>query len=402
VETKREDDEMAKAKYLSKDEIMATLEKVKEDVSPRVYQDLMEAVKEVKLTKEQLQRIVSEVKRRYEYAQVEPGEAVGVVAAQSMGEPSTQMTMRTFHYAGVAELNVTLGLPRIIELVDARRTPSTPTMTIYLDEDHAKDRTKAKEIAKKIETLVVGDVVDKSEIDLVDSRVTLILDTYELDRRELSAEDIVAKLNQSKIKVEEDWDSDRISLVSSATSIKELRRLANKAKDVYLRGIKGVERVVMRKEGDEYVIYTEGSNLKDVLKIPGVDITRTKTNDIVEIENVLGIEAARQAIINETLDTLDEQGLRVDVRHLMLIADMMTVDGTVKAIGRHGVSGEKASVLARAAFEITVDHLLRAGIKGEVEDLSGIVENVIVGRPVMLGTGMVELVMRRSKEEAQS
>lgn len=393
---------MAKAKYLSKDEIMATLEKVKEDVSPRVYQDLMEAVKEVKLTKEQLQRIVSEVKRRYEYAQVEPGEAVGVVAAQSMGEPSTQMTMRTFHYAGVAELNVTLGLPRIIELVDARRTPSTPTMTIYLDEDHAKDRTKAKEIAKKIETLVVGDVVDKSEIDLVDSRVTLILDTYELDRRELSAEDIVAKLNQSKIKVEEDWDSDRISLVSSATSIKELRRLANKAKDVYLRGIKGVERVVMRKEGDEYVIYTEGSNLKDVLKIPGVDITRTKTNDIVEIENVLGIEAARQAIINETLDTLDEQGLRVDVRHLMLIADMMTVDGTVKAIGRHGVSGEKASVLARAAFEITVDHLLRAGIKGEVEDLSGIVENVIVGRPVMLGTGMVELVMRRSKEEAQS
>ncbi len=391
---------MAKAEYLSKKEIMATLEKVREDVSPRVYKDLVEAVQEVKLTKEHLEKIISEVKRRYEYAQVEPGEAVGVVAAQSMGEPSTQMTMRTFHYAGVAELNVTLGLPRIIELVDARRTPSTPTMTIYLDEAHAEDRAKAKEIAKKIETLVVGDVVDKSEIDLVDSRVTLILDSYELQRRELSAEDIVTKLNQSKIKVEDDWDSSRISLVSTATSIKDLRRLANKAKDVYLRGIKGIERVVMRKERDEYVIYTEGSNLKDVLKISGVDITRTKTNDIVEIENVLGIEAARQAIINETLDTLDEQGLRVDVRHLMLIADMMTVDGTVKAIGRHGVSGEKASVLARAAFEITVDHLLRAGIKGEVEDLSGIVENVIVGRPVMLGTGMVELVMRRSKEEA--
>ncbi len=388
------------AKHLTKNEILAELEKIKEDVSPRVYQDLVEAVQDVKLTKDQLKKIISEVKRRYEYAQVEPGEAVGVVAAQSMGEPSTQMTMRTFHYAGVAELNVTLGLPRIIELVDARRTPSTPTMTIYLDEDHATDRDKAKEIAKQIETVVVGDVVDKSEIDLVDSRVTLVLDKYELQRRELSAEDIVAKLNQSKIKVKDDWDSERISLVSSTSSIKDLRRLANKAKDVYLRGIKGIERVVMRREGEEYVIYTEGSNLKDVLKIPGVDITRTKTNDIVEIESVLGIEAARNAIINETLDTLDEQGLRVDVRHLMLIADMMTVDGTVKAIGRHGVSGEKASVLARAAFEITVDHLLRAGIKGEVEDLSGIVENVIVGRPVMLGTGMVELVMKRSKEEA--
>jgi DNA-directed RNA polymerase subunit A" len=387
---------------MKQEEILAELEKIKDEVSVKVYNDLVREVKDLRLTREQLEKIISEVKRRYEYSQVEPGEAVGVVAAQSMGEPSTQMTMRTFHYAGVAELNVTLGLPRIIELVDARRTPSTPTMTIYLDEEHAKDREKAKEIAKQIETVVVGDVVDKAEIDLVDSKVTLVLDSYELSRRELSPEDIVAKLNQSKIKVEEGWDSKQISLASPASSIKELRKLANKAKEVYLRGIKGIERVVMRREGGEYVIYTEGSNLKDVLKIPGVDITRTKTNDIMEIESVLGIEAARNAIINETLDTLEEQGLRVDVRHLMLIADMMTVDGTVKAIGRHGVSGEKASVLARAAFEITVDHLLKAGIKGEVEDLSGIVENVIVGRPVRLGTGMVELVMKRSEKAKEA
>lgn len=389
------------SKFMKQKEILAELEKIKEEVSAKVYNDLVDVVKDVQLKKEQLRKIISEVKRRYEYSQVEPGEAVGVVAAQSMGEPSTQMTMRTFHYAGVAELNVTLGLPRIIELVDARRAPSTPTMTIYLDEEHAREREKAKEIAKQIETVVVGDIVDKAEIDLVDSRVSLILDSYELSRREMTPEDIVAKLNQSKIKVEEGWDDKKISLISPVTSIKELRKLANKAKDVYLRGIKGIERVVMRREGEEYVIYTEGSNLKGVLKIPGVDITKTKTNDIVEIERVLGIEAARDAIINETLDTLDEQGLRVDVRHLMLIADMMTVNGTVKAIGRHGVSGEKASVLARAAFEITVDHLLKAGIKGEVEDLSGIVENVIVGRPVKLGTGMVELVMKRSSEKAK-
>lgn len=389
-------------KVMKQGEILAELEKIKDYVSAKVYEDLVREVKDLKLTREQLDRILSEVRRRYEYSQVEPGEAVGVVAAQSMGEPSTQMTMRTFHYAGVAELNVTLGLPRIIELVDARRTPSTPTMTIYLDEEHARDREKAKEIAKRIETVVVGDVVDKAEIDLVDSKVTLVLDEYELSRRELSPEDIVAKLNQSKIKVQDGWNSKQIVLVSPVSSIKELRKLANKAKEVYLRGIKGIERVVMRREAGEYVIYTEGSNLKDVLRIPGVDITRTKTNDIMEIESVLGIEAARNAIINETLDTLEEQGLRVDIRHLMLIADMMTVDGTVKAIGRHGVSGEKASVLARAAFEITVDHLLKAGIKGEVEDLSGIVENVIVGRPVRLGTGMVELVMKPSEKAGEA
>jgi DNA-directed RNA polymerase subunit A" len=158
----------------------------------------------------------------------------------------------------------------------------------------------------------------------------------------------------------------------------------------------------MRLEGDRYIIYTEGSNLKEVLKIEGVDIGRTKTNDILEISKVLGIEAARNAIINEALDTLDEQGLRVDVRHIMLISEMMSVDGSVKAIGRHGVSGEKASVLARAAFEITVDHLLKAGIRGEVEELSGIVENVIVGKPVVLGTGMVELVMNRELEQKKA
>lgn len=381
-------------------EIESRLERVKKLLPERIYQDLAMDLENRKVNEKQLDKILSEVMRRYEYSMVEPGEAVGIVAAQSMGEPSTQMTMRTFHYAGVAELNVTLGLPRIIELVDARKSPSTPTMTIYLEEEHAKERDKAKEIAKQIETVIVGDIVDKAEIDLVDSKVTLLLDEYELQKREIASEDIVEKLNHSKIKVE-DWNEKQITMVSATPSLKELRKLANKAKEVYLRGIKNIERVVMRREGEEYLIYTEGSNLKDVLKIKGVDISRTKTNDIKEVENVLGIEAARNAIINETLDTLDEQGLRVDVRHLMLISDMMTVDGTVKAIGRHGVSGEKASVLARAAFEITVDHLLKAGLKGEVEDLSGIVENVIVGRPVRLGTGMVELVMKRNTPEKE-
>jgi len=383
---------------LEEKEILKKLEEVK-DLPENIYSDLLRELSSTKVTAEELDKILSEVRRRYEYSLVEPGEAVGIVAAQSMGEPSTQMTMRTFHYAGVAELNVTLGLPRIIELVDARKTPSTPTMTIYLEEECAKDKEKAKKIAKQIETVVIGDIISKTEIDLIDSRVTMIFDEYELARREISIAEIVEKLNLSKIKVEEGWGKNKVSLISPTPSLKELRKLANKAREIYLRGIKGIQRVVMRKEGEEYVIYTEGSSLKDVLKINGVNTSKTKTNDILEIEKVLGIEAARNAIINEMLDTLDEQGLKVDVRHLMLIAEMMTVDGTVKAIGRHGISGEKASVLARAAFEITVDHLLKAGIRGEVEELRGIVENVIVGRPVKLGTGMVELIMKREREE---
>jgi DNA-directed RNA polymerase subunit A" len=140
------------------------------------------------------------------------------------------------------------------------------------------------------------------------------------------------------------------------------------------------------------VIYTEGSNLSKILELPYVDASRTSTNSVQEIYEVLGIEAARNAIVNEANNTLQEQGLTVDIRHIMLVSDMMTNDGDVKAIGRHGISGRKSSVLARAAFEITAHHLLRAAITGEVDYLDGVAENVIVGQPVTLGTGAVNLI----------
>ena len=151
----------------------------------------------------------------------------------------------------------------------------------------------------------------------------------------------------------------------------------------------------MRKSPDgEYMLYTEGSALKKVSKIEGVDFSRTTTNNIAEIAEVLGIEAARNAIIDEMMNTLEEQGLDVDARHVTLIADAMTVDGEVKQIGRHGLAGEKASVLSRAAFEVTVDNLLEAAIHGEIDELKGVTENVIVGQPIRLGTGAVELVAK--------
>ena len=140
------------------------------------------------------------------------------------------------------------------------------------------------------------------------------------------------------------------------------------------------------------MIYTEGSNLEGVLEIPGVDGVRTTTNSVFEIYRVYGVEAARAALIHEANRTLAEQGLGVDIRHLMLVADVMTNEGDIRAIGRHGISGKKTSVLARAAFEITAAHLLRAAITGEVDELKGVAENIIVGQPITLGTGAVNLV----------
>ncbi len=172
-----------------------------------------------------------------------------------------------------------------------------------------------------------------------------------------------------------------------------LLQLEEKIRDLRLKGIPGIERANVQfddKEG-EYYLSTIGSNLSRVSEIETIDRSRTYTNNIIEVFNYLGIEAARQAIINELESTLLSARLEVDVRHLLMVADVMTSEGEVRAIGRHGVSGTKHSILARAAFEVTVNHLLKAGIIGETDRLTGVAENIIVGQPISLGTGSVEL-----------
>jgi DNA-directed RNA polymerase subunit A" len=327
--------------------------------------------------------------KRQGWSRVSP---VGIVAAQSIGEPGTQMTMRTFHYAGVAELNVTLGLPRLIEIVDARRVPSTPLMTIKLDEESRYDREKAKELALRIEATRITDIGDISTSP-EEAKILVELDERALAKRGITVEDVMKKISIGNAIVKRDGLS--ISIQPKVETYREMVKLRDKILSLTLKGIDGIERVIMRKEGGEYVLYTEGSQFQKVLNVKGVDARRTKTNNIYEIADVLGIEAARNLIMNEAVETLKEQGLDVDFRHIMLVADMMTCDGEVKQIGRHGVAGEKASVLSRAAFEVTVNQLLDAAIRGDIDELQGVTENVIVGQPIKLGTGDIELVAKR-------
>jgi DNA-directed RNA polymerase subunit A" len=181
-------------------------------------------------------------------------------------------------------------------------------------------------------------------------------------------------------------------------SYRDLLQLVEELREIVFKGIEDISRVVIRKEetdrGEEFVLYTEGSDFGTALEIEGVDASRTTCNNIHEIYKNLGVEAAREAIIEETMDTLREQGLDdVNIRHLMLVADIMTNEGEIESIGRHGISGAKDSVLARAAFEVTVSHLLDAAIHGEIDHLDGVTENVIVGKPIKLGTGDVDLRM---------
>lgn len=376
---------------LSAKDIQDKLEAVSLPLS--IKEALQAGLQEVDATEAQIDEIISTVIADYEHSRVEPCEAVGVVAAQSIGEPGTQMTMRTFHYAGVAEINVTLGLPRLIEIVDARKIPSTPTMTIRLNQDYAHDRDLAREVAWAIESssiLHLGSIAT----DLAEMNVLIELNPGALEQRKITAIEVADKLKEETgLAVE--LKENLLVMAPEEPSYRELLQLVEKIKRISLKGVEGIKRVVIRKEGDEYILYTEGSALKKVMQFDGVDPDRIKTNNINEIGEVLGIEAARNAIINEATDTLREQGLSVDVRHIMLVADIMTVDGEVKQIGRHGVSGEKASVLARAAFEVTVNHILDAAIRGDVDDLKGVTENVIVGQPIQLGTGDVTLVANK-------
>ncbi|MDK2789828.1 MAG: DNA-directed polymerase subunit [Methanothermococcus sp.] len=313
----------------------------------------------------------------------------------------THNTMRTFHYAGVAELNVTLGLPRMIEIVDARKEPSTPTMTIFLEDEYKYDREKAEEIARNIESTTVESVSDDISVNLVDECITIILDKDELAKRGITVDHVVESIKK-KMKLKIEVDGYTLQLKIKTPSLKALRKRLPKIRSIHLTGVPNISRVIIRKEVDEYVLYSEGSNLKEVFTIEGVDKTRTITNNIIEIQEVLGIEAARNAIINEMNATLSNQGLTVDIRHLMLVADLMTADGEVKPIGRHGISGGKASVLARAAFEETVKHLYAASMRGYNDELKGVVENIIVGKPISLGTGCIELYVDSDYEEGKN
>ncbi|TFG20436.1 MAG: DNA-directed RNA polymerase subunit A'', partial [Promethearchaeota archaeon] len=176
--------------------------------------------------------------------------------------------------------------------------------------------------------------------------------------------------------------------------LQSLQKMREKILKKVVKGIRGVKRGLLTPSDDnqEWIIKTEGTNLQGVTQIEGVDASRTVSNHIHEVEKLYGIEAARNMIIRESQKVLEQQGLDVDGRHLLILSDLMCTTGTIQSIGRHGISGSKSSVFARAAFEVTVNQLLDAGLYGEEERLLGIPENVIIGQITPIGTGRTRIM----------
>ncbi len=342
-------------------------------------------------------KLVEHVTNKYNNALVTPGDAMGLIAAQSIGEPGTQLTLRTKHYAGSLEVSVGQGIQRVIEIVDGRLSSKYPSMKIYLKKDVFPNEKKLNKFAKSLIDIKVSTIGDFQE-DFENRSVSFILNHDKITELDLDKEETMTLIYD---KIIDTYVSKRFTpnknginfTFDKTTPLFNIRKALLKWNKIPLFGIKNIELTVVSEENGEKIIITKGSNISEVLKMEEIDTLRSYTNDILEVNKVFGIEAARESIIRELLFTFESNGIDINKRHIAILADLMCFNGRVKGIVRTGITGEKSSPFARAAFEETVKHMLSAAFDGERENFKGIIENLIVGQPILAGTGRVKLTL---------
>lgn len=353
------------------------------------------------------------------YSLIEPGTAVGAIAAQSIGEPGTQMTLKTFHFAGVASMNITLGVPRLKEIINATSKISTPVIKAEVDYAlcvssdpemnhdnlicHCKTSLEHALFTKgRIERIYLGDICSAvTEIyDVCELSISLEIDfqvIYQL-RLDLTLEKIRATIaSENKILPEHILIKDttiEIFIKKDYYAFKNIKRIIL---DTIICGIKNISRCVVNEDTDQsYSLILEGTGLKDVLGIQGVK--SAISNNIIEIYETLGIEAARQAIVNEVLYTMGKHGITIDNRHVDLLADTMSFKGMILGITRFGIGKMKMNTLMLASFEQTSDHIFNAAVKGKREQILGVSECIILGNRMNLGTGLIEVRLKTEED----
>jgi len=364
-------------------------------LSNEILNDVKRICKERRLNHSQKMKLIDEIKKEYLKNSFEPGEAIGIISAQSISEPATQMTMRTFHFAGSVGVRVTLGLPRLIEIFDARKEPTTPMMTLYLKKKYNTKKDSEK-MAEEIIEKKLRNFVNTVSLDLTNKKIKIKPKPIKKNK----IKNIVSMLNK-KFKTYKTKTKENIVTIESKEkelAVKDLQKIKRRILDSYVSGIQHVENTLVLKEGNDWIIKTFGSNFLKILEYDEIDAMRSYTNNVHEVVAVLGIEAARNAIIKETKATMQQQGLDVDDRHIILVADIMTFSGEIKAIGRYGIAGMKSSVLTRAGFEETIKHLIRASVRQEEDNFDAIFDNVMVNQQVPIGTGMFELISKLGEE----
>ncbi|XP_020550632.1 DNA-directed RNA polymerase III subunit 1 isoform X2 [Sesamum indicum] len=363
------------------------------------------------ITRNQLVVFLETCITRYNSKKIEAGTAIGAIGAQSIGEPGTQMTLKTFHFAGVASMNVTLGVPRIKEIINAAKRINTPIITTALQSNDndiiAKlvkgriEKTLLEQVAKSIKTSQASrsaSIVITLDMKRIQG-AQLSIDAYTVKESVLQTPRM--KLKEQQVKV---LNPRKLEVVLQADRSKlhfEVHAIKNKLSKVVVKGINSVERVIIVNEAKEkdptrkkLKLLVEGTGLLSVMGTDGVDGKNTTSNHIIEVQQTLGIEAARKKIIEEIHFTMSSHGMTIDIRHMMLLADLMTFKGEVLGITRHGVQRMRDSVLMLASFEKTADHLFNASVSGRVDRIEGVSECIIMGIPMQIGTGMLKVRQR--------
>jgi len=379
----------------------AIFDKYKDKLPGRVIEEMKEESKVVGLTDAEIKRALDQAVIEYSAALISPGEAIGITTAESFGEAGTQMTLDVFHLAGVAEIQVTRGLPRLIELFDARKEPATPSMVVHFKPEYTASETMIRKVASFLKEMRLEEISKEFSLNIMDGSVEVDLDDTKIKAFGFKKEDVLKKVKDALkgANVKETKKGINLTPTGDEVNLAVLYKLKENAKSVLLRGIPKIKQVLPTKRDGKYVVLCGGSNLKKVLLMKEVEQKLVTTNNIFEVASVLGIEAARQIIINESVAVIENQGLDIDIRHVMFLADMMTQTGVIRGITRGGISGEKESVLARASFETPIKHLIAASLQGEKDTLKSVIENVIVNQPVPLGTGLPRLVAKMEKKK---
>jgi DNA-directed RNA polymerase II subunit RPB1 len=418
--------------------------------------------------------LLEKITYHYKKSLIAPGEMVGMIAAQSIGEPTTQLTLNTFHFAGVAsKSNVTRGVQRIEELLSVTSNPKNPSLTIYVNKDIEDNEEKVIQVKTMLEYTILKDIVEKVEIcfDPNDSETRIKEDEVLLERYhmfesmmdECSSEKLQPNKKNDKSKwiirlkmnamemvdrnitmddvdftlkcvydtgiscIYSDYNADNLifrirlqNITGSKKGIPNKNQSLDQTDHIYLiknfqenmmenivlRGVKDIRRVVMRKlkdnmdeiggtfkKNDIWVLDTVGSNLLDVLGKDYIDATRTFSNDVVEIHNVLGMEATRQTIYNEMSEVLEFDGSYINYHHMALLVDRMTFSHKIVSVFRHGINNDDIGPIAKASFEETPEMFLKAARHGELDLMKGVSANVMVGQEGYYGTSSFQVFL---------
>ncbi|CAL9190410.1 unnamed protein product [Musa hybrid cultivar] len=409
-------------------------------------------MKEYRLTREAFEWVIGEIESRFLQSLVAPGEMIGCVAAQSIGEPATQMTLNTFHYAGVSAKNVTLGVPRLREIINVAKKIKTPSLSVYLKPGVNKKKELAKNVQCALEYTTLRSVTHATEIwydpdpmsTIIEEDVEFVKSYYEMPDEDIAPEKISPwllrielnremmvdkKLSMADIaeKINHEFDDDLTCIFNDDNADKLILRIrimnddapkgelqdesaeddvflkkieSNMLTEMALRGIPDINKVFIKsgkinrfdenegfKPDVEWMLDTEGVNLLAVMCHEDIDATRTTSNHLIEVIEVLGIEAVRRSLLDELRVVISFDGSYVNYRHLAILCDTMTYRGHLMAITRHGINRNDTGPMMRCSFEETVDILLDAAVYAEGDHLRGVTENIILGQLAPIGTG---------------